>query len=206
MIRLSIASLRQCISLATCTALLSLSNAVQADGFHYQIQATTQFVANPAGELSILKMAWTYDPELAAILLEDEDLSEANKAATLKQRANDILEDLAKLGYFTQLSANDQAVALDKVQDYQMQLTDNQSLVLSFQLPLKTALPVAGKKISLRLADPDGVGALLYNEAQQASLDSQLSKRCTQPRLTQETLELPNDHKLAVPIIQFECQ
>lgn len=194
------------VRLATCTALLSLTHSVHADGFHYQIQAATQFVANPAGELTALKMAWTYDPELAAILLEDEDLSEANKAATLKQRASDILADLAKLGYFTQLAVDGQAVATAPVQDYQMSLTNDQSLLLSFQLPLKTAIPVVGKKLSLRLADPDGVGALSYKDPQQVSLDEALSKRCTSPRLSQETLDLPNDHKLSVPIVQLECQ
>lgn len=199
-------SLRQLIRVATCTALFSLTSSVQADGFHYQIQAATQFVANPAGELTALKMAWTYDPELAAILLEDEDLSEANKAATLKQRASDILADLAKLGYFTQLTVDGETVATTPVQDYQMSLTNDQSLLLSFQLPLKTAIPVAGKKLSLRLADPDGVGALSYKDPQQVSLDAPLSQRCTSPRLSQETLDLPNDHKLSVPLVQLECQ
>lgn len=206
MITLSTSRLRQLTRFAICTALFSLTSPLQADGFHYQIQAATQFLANPAGELTALEMDWTYDPELAAILLEDEDLSEANKAATLKQRANDILEDLGKLGYFTQVAIDGQTVATTKVQDYTMSLASDQSMILSFQLPLKSATPIAGKKINLRLADPDGVGALSYKNAQQVSLDETLSKRCTQPSVSQETLELPNDHQLGVPTVQVECK
>lgn len=206
MIRLSTAPLCRVLSLAGCSALLSLTSPLQADGFHYEIQAATQFIANPAGELTALKMAWTYDPELAAILLEDEDLSEANKAATLKQRANDILVDLEKLGYFTQLTVGEQTDAINKVQDYTMNLTSDQSLLLSFELPLTAPTAVTGKTLSLRLADPDGIGTISYKNSQQVSLDSHLSKNCSPPSITQEAVDLPNDHKLNVPTVQIKCQ
>lgn len=200
------AGLQHLAGLATCAALFSVANPVYADGFHYQLQAATQFVGNATGELTALKMDWTYDPELTAILLEDEDLSAANQAATLQQRATDILEDLGKLGYFSTLTVDGTAVALNKVQDYQMTLTGDQSMVLSFTLPLKASVPVARKKISLRLADPDGVGTLFYKTPQDASVDANLAKTCSQPTLLKDTLEMPNAHKADVPTAQTECK
>lgn len=199
------ANWRQLVGIASCATLLGLANPLSADGFHYQLQAASQFVGNAAGELTSIKMDWTYDPELTAILLEDEDLSEANKAATLKQRASDILGDLEKLGYFSALSVNGQAIATHTVQDHNMVLTADQSMVLSFQLPLKTATAVAGKKISLRLADPDGVGSLFYKSPQDVSLDANLAKICSQPSLNTETVDMPNDHKAEIPTAQTEC-
>ncbi|HPY41740.1 MAG TPA: DUF1007 family protein, partial [Thiolinea sp.] len=80
MISLSKAHLQKVACLTTATALFSLANPLLADGYHYQIQAATKFLGNPVGELTSLKMDWTYDPDLTAALLEDEDLSEENKA------------------------------------------------------------------------------------------------------------------------------
>ncbi|MFZ1567534.1 MAG: DUF1007 family protein [Thiolinea sp.] len=206
MISLATAPLRQLTRYAACAALISLATPLAADGYHYEVQAATQFLANPAGELSALKMEWNYDPELAAILLEDEDLSPANQAATLKQRASDILEDLFKLGYFSKLTVDGQPVAINKVQIYQMVFGSDQGLMLSFEIPLKAATSVAGKKISLSLADPDGIGTLAYKTPQQVSLDENLAKFCSTPSVSQAAIELPNDHKPMIPTVTIECK
>ena len=206
MFNLSKARLLQLASAFTGAALMSLVTPLQADGYHYKLQAATKFMANPAGELTALKMDWNYDPELAAILLENEDLSAANQAATLKQRASDILEDLFKLGYFSQLTIEGQAIELNKVQNYQMVLGSDQGLILSFDIPLKTAANVVGKKISLSLADPDGVGSLSYKNPQQASLDETLAKSCSAPSVNETTVDLANEHKAQVPTVLVECK
>lgn len=198
--------LRPFIGLTLSASFFSLTTPVLADGFHYQIQAASKLMSNPAGELTAVNMTWTYDAELTGILLEDEDLSEANKAATLKQRASDILEDLFKLGYFSKLTVDGQALSFSKVQDYNMVLNPDQSMNLSFQVPLKTPMAVAGKKISLSLADPDGVATLFYKNPQDASLDENLTKICSMPKLSKLTVEMPNDHKIDVPSTESECK
>lgn len=194
------------VGIVTSATLLSLTAPALADGFHYQIQAATQLVSNPAGQLHAVDMVWTYDPELAAILLEDEDLSEANKAATLKQRASDILVDLFELGYFSKLTIDNQALSFTQVQNYTMVLNPDQSMSLSFQVPLKAPVAVAGKKISLSLADPDGVATIFYKNSQDASLDETLAKTCSAPSLNKATNDMPNDHKIDVPTTQTECK
>lgn len=198
--------LRPLVGLATSATLLSLTTPALADGFHYQIQAATKLVSNPAGQLHAVDMVWTYDPELAAILLEDEDLSEANKATTLKQRASDILVDLFELGYFSKLTLDNQALSFTQVQNYTMVLNPDQSMSLSFQVPLKAPVAVAGKKISLSLADPDGVATIFYKNPQDASLDETLAKTCSAPSLNKATNDMPNDHKIDVPTTQTECK
>ncbi|WP_298608534.1 DUF1007 family protein [uncultured Thiothrix sp.] len=198
--------IRPLLGLAASATLLSLATPALADGFHYQIQAATKLVSNSAGQLNAVDMVWTYDPELAAILLEDEDLSEANKAATLKQRANDILVDLSKLGYFSQLTVDGQALSFSEVQDYTMVLNPDQSMSLSFHVPLKAPVIVAGKKVSLSLADPDGVATLFYKNPSDASLDEHLAKTCSTPSLSKITNSMPNDHKVDVPTAQTECK
>lgn len=204
--RLFVKLMRPFLGIAASVTLMSVATPLSADGFHYQIQAVTKLVGDPAGQLKAIDMVWTYDPELAAILLEDEDLSAANKAATLKQRASDILVDLFKLGYFSQLTVDSQALSFNEVQDYSMVLNPDQSMSLSFQVPLKAPIAVAGKKISLSLADPDGIATVFYKNPQDASLDEALSKICSTPNLSKVTNEMPNDHKIDVPTAQTACK
>jgi len=205
-VRLFVKLMRPFLGIAASVTLMSVATPLSADGFHYQIQAATKLVGDPAGQLKAIDMVWTYDPELAAILLEDEDLSAANKAATLKQRASDILVDLFKLGYFSQLTVDSQALSFNEVQDYSMVLNPDQSMSLSFQVPLKAPIAVAGKKISLSLADPDGIATVFYKNPQDASLDEALSKICSTPSLSKVTNEMPNDHKIDVPTAQTACK
>ena len=189
----------------TISSLFSLTTA-QADGFHYTIHAATKFLATPSGELQALQMDWTYEPDVAEFLLEDDDLSEGQKEATLKQRGKDILTDLHDLNYFSQLTINEQAINFAQFQDYSMTLNADGSLTLSYKLPLVAATAIAGKNIALRLADPDGVGELGYDNASKASLDETLAKSCSTPEITTETVTLANEHKPVVPTVKFNCK
>jgi ABC-type uncharacterized transport system substrate-binding protein len=203
---ISLSKAAQQAGLTLGVAALLASNLSYADGYHYKVQVATQLQGNPAGDLTALKMDWTYDTELAGILLEDEDLSEANKATTLKNRANDILEDLAKLDYFTKVTVGGQAIALNKVQVYDMSLKDDGSMILSYVLPLKAPAKVAANTVTISLADPDGVGELIYKNAEQISLDTNLSKACAAPTVSGKTVDLPTDHKAVVPTASIVCK
>lgn len=199
-----IAGLR--FSIATLAILLSLFKPVYADGYHYQIQTATQFLANPAGELKAISMAWTYVPNESQLLLVGKDLSPDNKEATLKQLGKAMLEDLFEFGYYSQLSLDGQPSLLNKVQDFTVSVNNDQSLTLDFKLPLKTALNIRGKTIRLRLVDPDGVATLVYTSPQKISLDESLAKVCSPLSLTEEIMTLPNDHKPTVPTLETSCQ
>lgn len=178
----------------------------QADGFHYQISMSTRFIADAEGKLSVLGMGWTYDADVSAALIEESEITDANRVEVLKGRASDILADLFDLGYFSQLAVGGEPVDVTEVEDYGMVLGTDGRLTLSFQLPLVDPVSVKGKKVSLRMADPDGVGTLSYVNAQQVSLDATLAAACSSPSLTQETVTLPGDHKLTVPTAAFECR
>ncbi|HPY41741.1 MAG TPA: DUF1007 family protein [Thiolinea sp.] len=199
-------SLASLVALAAGLSLFSSANTLQADGYHYQIQVSTALLANPVGELTALKMSWVYDPSMTPLLIDEKDLVPTNKAAALKKLGHAMLEDLFEFGYFSQVSINDQPAAISKVQEYDLSLASNNGLSLSFKLPLQTALPVAGKIISLRLADPDGVGNLAYSSPQKITMDASLAKLCSVTTITEETVTLPNGHKPVVPKVQIQCK
>lgn len=190
----------------TSVLLFGWTKSIYADGYHYQIQTMTQFLANSEGELNAVSMVWTYAPNETKLLLAAKDLDPNNEEATLKQLGKAMLEDLFEFGYYSQLSLNDQPVLLNKVQDYTVNVNNDQSLTLNFKLPLKTATKIRGKTLRLRLVDPDGVAVLVYTSPQKISFNASLAKVCSPIRLTEAIMTLPNDHKPTVPTITTSCQ
>lgn len=190
----------------TSSLLVSITNTVQADGYHYQIQTSAKFLANTTKDLTAIQLVWTYAPNEANQLLADKDLSAANKEATLKALGQAMLDDLFEFGYYSQLAIADQPALLDKVKEYQVSVGADKSLSLDFILPLKTAASLSHKRLSFKLVDPDGVATLSLNNPPQVSLAEALAKSCTAPSVREETLKLPNGHQPSVPTIQFNCQ
>ncbi len=201
--KLSLRSLK--LTLAS-LLLLSLSQPGLADGYHYQIKTSANFLANAAGELTALELMWTYAPNEGQQLLAGKDLSAAHQEASLKALGTAMLDDLFESGYYTQLAIDGQPVLLNKVQTYTVTAGADQSLSLAFTLPLKTATTLTAKQLSLKLVDPDGIATLVFNQAPEFSLNSSLAKICTKPKLSEETLSLPNGHEPRVPTIQFNCK
>lgn len=188
------------------TACCNLTNSVSADGYHYQIQTSAQFLASSAGELHAIQLTWTYAPNEGNQLLADKDLSSTQKEATLKLLGQAMLDDLFESGYYSQLAINGQPILLNKVQEYVVSSGKNQSLTLSFKLPLKTAVKLANQKVELRLVDPDGIATLVFSSPTQARLDENLAKLCSNPKISEETINLPNGHQTTVPTVKISCQ
>lgn len=202
---INLAKLRPII-MATSIMLFSLTPAAYADGYHYKIQTEAQFLANAAGELAAINLAWTYAPNEGSQLLADRDLSSAQQAATLKQLGQAMLDDLFEFGYYSQLAIDGQPTLLSKVQDYKVSVGSDQSLTLDFRLPLKTATNINSKQLEFKLVDPDGVASLVFSSSDKVSLDDALTKTCSKPRLTEETLKLPNAHTATIATVQISCK
>lgn len=185
---------------------LSLASSSYANGYHYQLQTATKFLATPVGELSALQMAWTYGADETKLLLEGKDLSADKKEATLQKLGQAMLDDLFIVGYYSELSVDDEPTLLNKVTDYQVNLATDSSLTLDFKLALKTPIKLNGKKVTLRLVDPDGVANLVYSSPQKITLDATLAKTCSSPTLSEEVISLPNDHKPTVPTVHISCR
>lgn len=155
-----------------------LSGAVWADGFHYTITVDSQLQEDADGKLTGLRMQWLYDPTVSQMLLEGEDVSANQRAATLHSVATAIVGDLQAYAYFTRLTLAGQALPLGKVTDYQLELRADQRLQLGFTLPLAAAQPLAGKRLELALADPAGTGALKHPDASHVKLGEKMAAVC----------------------------
>lgn len=146
-----------------------LASPVSAGGFHYEIDVTSQLVEDSAGNLTGLRLGWLYDQAVSEVLLDGEDLSAGQRAATLKMVAERIITDLYDYRYYTHLKMGGQESQFVTVTDYRLDLTPDKRLKLDFLLPLAKPLTLAGKQLDIELIDPAGTGVLLYRSANDVS-------------------------------------
>lgn len=165
--------------LGVALVLSSFTRPVVAGGFHYDIDVSNQLVEDASGKLTGLQMRWLYGQEVSQILLEGEDLSAGQRAASLQALADQMLGDLLKLNYFTRLNLDGQALQLVTVTRYRLELTQDQRLQLDFLLPIVTPQHLAGKKLDVALADSSGSATLKYQDASRIMLGSKLKATCT---------------------------
>ncbi|MEE9352049.1 MAG: DUF1007 family protein [Thiotrichaceae bacterium] len=182
--------------------LLLASKALSAGGFHYEIDAHTHFMTNDTGAVSGLEMTWIYDKQISDMIIEDEDLSEAKRADTLKTVASLMIQDLDPMNYFTSLLINDQPATFKGVNQQQLQLVNQKQLKLTFLIPLEKPVNIKNITFDLALADPNGAGIIIYNDIQSLTMDKKLQTRCKPTLVDHKEFE----HGQAAQLVKVSCQ
>lgn len=149
--------------------LVGLMSPVFAHFAHYEIDVRSSLVEDAAGNLTAIHMNWLYDQGVSELLLEDEDLSPGERAATLQAIAGRIMSDLYKLGYYTHLKVAGKELQLATVTNYKLDVTPDKRLQLDFMLPLAKPQPLAGTQLDIEVVEPTGSGVLLYKSAEDVS-------------------------------------
>ena len=193
------------------TALLCLlfvtSATSNAAGFHYQLNLTARLATTPTGELSGVEMSWIYDTELSATLMDGEDLSEANREATLKKRAADILDGLLEMKYFTTLYLDGQVQPTVAVEKYNLQLTQEKQLQLNLTLPLAEVQMLKGHLLQVVVSDPTAVGLATFLTADRLILSDEQKAMCVAPTLEQKQLgDVDGGHTLMSETMTIDCR
>ncbi|RVU84263.1 DUF1007 family protein [Leucothrix sargassi] len=194
------------LSGAVLLGLLLLTSTAHTAGFHYQLNLTAKLAALPDGKVNGVEMSWVYDPVLSATLMDGEDLSEANRAETLKRRAADILDGLLEMNYFTTIYLNKALVTTEKVEKYNLQLTDSGQLQLNLTLPFSEAKTLNGRLLEVVVSDPTAIGLATFLSADRFILDSALEPICRQPTLEQKQLGEMDGHVLLSETMTIDCR
>jgi len=157
-----------------------LPQIVSAAGLSYQIDIKTKLMVNQKKTLTHLLMTWTYDRATSLMLLDGGDLSTpALKKLSLSAVADEIMRDLAKKHYFTELSFDQRAVHFAKASHYKLDLLSNQRLRLRFKLPLKSQYQLKGRHyLQFRHFDPKNNAILYYTKANKLYLPLRLAHFC----------------------------
>jgi ABC-type uncharacterized transport system substrate-binding protein len=133
-----------------------------AHGFHYRIGVDTKLVVDAQGHLTGLQMSWLHDADISKAMFEDEDMSAENRDQTIRQIGYRLVHDLQRLGYFTQLKLDGQALQTSSAKTHSLSLDSKQQMLLDFLLPLQTPVDLAGKTLTWTMQDPEGMGILTY--------------------------------------------
>jgi len=177
-----------------------------AAGFHYQLDLTAKLVNNSDNELTAIQMSWIYDKELSAILMDGEDLSEANVQATLKKRTADVLKGLTDVKYFTTLTLDGAPVVFDAFTDSSLLLAKESRLQMNVTLPLKKSEPVKGRKLALIVTDDSAIGLATFIDTSHILMDDYYINSCQAPVLEQVKLAEIDGHAQVKETMTIDCR
>lgn len=177
-----------------------------AAGFHYQLDLTAKLVSNQKNELTAIQMSWIYDKELSAILMDGEDLSEANREASLEKRAAEILSGLTEVKYFTTVLINKKALEFNEVKNYKLRLTKESRLQMNLTLPLNQAETLKGGVLEIVVTDDSAVGLATFIDTKHMLLGEKFKEMCKEPTLVQKTLAEVDGHAQVTETMTINCR
>lgn len=199
--------LSQKIALFTSALLLSTTTSFAAgSAFHYQLDLTARLVTTDNGELTGIEMSWLYDTELSQTLMDGEDLSEANREATMEKRAADILDGLKGVNYFTTLKVDGKTLKLKDVGQYKLRLADQYRLQLNMTLPVETATPLKGHLLEVVVSDSSAIGLATFVDQTHLKLEKPLKGSCKAPLLKQSQLGVIDEHNVMSETMTVDCR
>lgn len=151
-----------------------LNQSLFSHSFHYEVQVTNALQVNNKKQLEALKLSWLYDGEVSKIMLQDQK--------DLNKLAKTLVNDLEKLGYFTQTKLNGKVLSFNKATNISLEKVNKGEydvLQLHFTLPFKTAVNITGNsEISFDHEDPTAAAILYYEDARYIQLGSHLQSDC----------------------------
>jgi len=193
------------LTAAVFICLLPVQSAFSA-GFHYQLDLTAKLVHNQKNELTAIQMSWIYDKELSAILMDGEDLSEANREKALEKRKAEIFEGLTEVKYFTTVLLNNNALEVEKVKNYKLRLNKESRLQMNLTLPLKKSQTLQGKTLEIVVTDDSAVGLATFIDTNHMLLGKQFKAMCSKPGLVQKKLAEVDGHAQVVETMTINCR
>lgn len=159
------------IIVATCWALN-----IQAHP-HSWVDLKTE-IEGEQGKITGFKMSWTFDAITSAYLLDGEDLSAANKEATLQKIANSVMANMLPEHYFTYFY--DGETPIKYALPGNARLSKNRTkLTLDFHLPLAKAQQFKGKTLKLLIFEPGYYVDMSWPKSEDIQLSADLAEHCT---------------------------
>jgi len=147
---------------------------------HPHILATVraEILWSEDGKVTALRQSWIYDPAYSAFATRNYkkgggDFSQADLAGLAKTQ----IEALAEYGYFTAIVAGQQKVELAAPEDYGFRWEPDGVLVLSFTLPMKTAVALP-QGFTVEIFDPNFFAYFTMPEADDAVRLDRAPKSC----------------------------
>jgi ABC-type uncharacterized transport system substrate-binding protein len=160
------------------TSLVLLPTQTFAHSYHYEMQVTNALQINDEKQLEALQLSFLYDSEVSNAMLQDEkDLDKLGKK---------LVNDLGKLGYFTQIKLNGKVLNTHQAKDIKLKNISVKGedgtydvLQLHFTLMLKKPASITkNSEIAFYHEDPTAAAILYYENAEHIVVGEQLKDNC----------------------------
>ncbi|MCK5902832.1 MAG: DUF1007 family protein [Cocleimonas sp.] len=141
--------------------------------FHYQIDSTATLRSNVKKQLQAVNFSWVYGQKVTDLMLQSgDDMNTLGRA---------VINDLAKLHYFTYLEFNNKRVATDQVTLYQLEtitINGKPRLKLDFTLVLQSPLYLHGGRLDIIQKDTGDSASIFYRNATRLLLNQGFETTC----------------------------
>ncbi|WP_404414303.1 DUF1007 family protein [Vreelandella aquamarina] len=145
--------IRRAVRLSLLVSVLLVSSVAQGHP-HGWIDLSVKVISDKQGRVTALEQRWRMDPFYSLVVMEELGQVEgASMEQGLAELGREIRDNLAPMGYFTEIQRDGNAVDTGDVSEYTTRIGDGR-LVFMFRLPLAEPQPLEGSQLSYQVFDP----------------------------------------------------
>lgn len=136
------------------------------------------YVDGKEQQIKGIGMVWQFDPMTSAYMLEGENLEASSREQTLARMAQDIVNNIREFSYFTQVTWEQQPVALAGASKQRLSV-QGLNVSLSFYLTFKEPIPLQQGHLDVQVFDPSYYIDMAWRSATDLELAIELQAACS---------------------------
>ncbi len=166
---------------------------------HSWIDMTTR-IEGDSHQLTGFNMDWTFDAMTTAYLFDGEDMSKAQREATLKKLAQSVIDNMINYHYFTFFYDADgkTPIRYKEVRDATL-TTSKGKATLNFDLKLVKPYPFNGKTLTLMIFDPTYYVDMSWKDSNDITFSDALKPYCSQKLIEPNPTPKQISYAMALP-------
>jgi len=143
---------------------------------HGWIDVSIKVISDEQGRVTALEQRWRMDPFYSLVVMEELGQVEgASIEQGLAELGREIRDNLAPMGYFTEIQFDGSLLDTGEVSEYTTRVSDGR-LIFMFRLPLAKPQPLEGSQLSYQIFDPSYYLEVVHEaDAQQRINDDALT-------------------------------
>lgn len=146
--------IRRSLGVMVVSCVMLLGSAATLAHPHGWIDLSVKVISDERGRVTALEQRWRMDPFYSLVVMEELGQVEGvSMEQGLAELGREIRDNLAPMGYFTEIQFDGNAVDTGDASEYTTRVSDGR-LIFMFRLPLAEPQPLEGSQLSYQIFDP----------------------------------------------------